>query len=355
MEENSGSESKSIIDFDDEYSENENNNDNENEKEKDNIITQNQKINLEDPNEQIGQSKHNNQQQEEEHEQENQEILAQEEEEQIENSSEENIIYDPKIKELNEIDINNKQAIIDILMQDILISKKPLKNEASMKEKTKNKFAYVESTMNKNNGENSSKKNLYGRVGYQIEAQEGDPQFVKDINVAAYLLKDQIQEENQDVAKLLFDDLAPTPNNKKMITRKQIGEKVKKTLEKKRKNLEKIEEKMYEEQKSQETFSPIINHRKKDGNRRNLNSFLKDQNDFQKKVELKKQTLLLQNESDNKMLNIGRPKVNKISEEIVKKMSNGDEPAYMRLYNKRMNNEKLKEIEEKRDLLEKEK
>ena len=36
-------------------------------------------------------------------------------------------------------------------------------------------------------------------------------------------------------------------------------------------------------------------------------------------------------------------------------MSNGDEPAYMRLYNKRMNNEKLKELEEKRDLLEKEK
>ena len=354
MEENSGSESKSIIDFDDEYSENENNNDNENEKEKENIITQNQKINLEDANEQIGQSKHNNQQQEEEHEQENQEILAQEEEEQIENSSEENIIYDPKIKELNEIDINNKQAIIDILMQDILISKKPLKNEASMKEKTKNKFAYVESTMNKNNGENSSKKNLYGRVGYQIEAQEGDPQFVKDINVAAYLLKDQIQEENQDVAKLLFDDLAPTPNNKKMITRKQIGEKVKKTLEKKRKNLEKIEAKMYEEQKSQETFTPLINHRKKDAIKRDFNSFLKDQNEFQKRVELKKQNIIQRNEEDIKELNIGRPQVNKTSEELVKKISASDEPVYMRLYNKRVNNEKLKEAEEKRIIQEKE-
>ena len=33
---------------------------------------------------------------------------------------EENIIYDPKVKELNDLDINNKQAIIDILMNDDL-------------------------------------------------------------------------------------------------------------------------------------------------------------------------------------------------------------------------------------------
>ena len=362
MDENSGSE---IIDFDDEYSENENqqennnqneienendnekDNENDNENENEKILPNQNKKTESDINEQIGQSKHNYEQQVEEQ---NQEMMAPEEEEQIENASEENIIYNPKIKELNEIDINNKEAIINLLMQDDLITKKQQKND-TIKQKNKNKFAYIESTMKDNN----TKKNSYGRVGYQIESNEGDPQFVKDINVAAYLLKPQIQEENQDIAKLLFDDLAPSPNNKKILTRSQIGEKVKKTLEKKRKNLEKIEAKMYEEQKSQETFSPLINHRKKDGNRRNLNSFLKDQNDFQKKVELKKQNLILQNESDNKNKNIGRPQVDKISEELVKKMSNGDEPAYMRLYNKRMNNEKLKEIEEKRNLLEKEK
>ena len=55
----------------------------------------------------------------------------------------------------------------------------------------------------------------------------------------------------------------------------QIGNKVKKALEKKRKNLEKIEAKMYEEQKAEETFTPAINHRKKDGHKRNLSLFLK--------------------------------------------------------------------------------
>ena len=350
MENNSGSESKSIIDFDDEYCENEKENENENEK------MQKEKTDT-DIKDQIGQIKHNNQQQEEEHEEDNQDLVVAEEEEQVENNSEENIIYDPKVKELNEIDLNNKQAIIDLLMQDNLITKKPIKSEASIKEKTKNKFAYVESTMNmnKNNGDTISKKNSYGRVGYQIEAQEGDPQFVKDINVAAYLLKDQIQEENQDVAKLLFDDLTPTPNNKKIITRKQIGEKVKQTLEKRKKNLEKIEAKMYEEQKSQETFTPSINHRKKDGNnRRDFNSFLKDQNEFQKKVENKKKIIEQRNEEDMKELNVGKPQVNKNSEELVKKISSGDEPVYVRLYNKRMNNEKMKEAEERRIIQERE-
>ena len=337
MDENSGSD-KSIIDFDDEYSEKEN---------------QEEKINkktISDENEKRIQSKNKYRTEEEE----NQAIVAPEEEEQIENSSAGNIIYDPKIKELNEIDVNNKQAIIDILMQDNLITKKKVKNGESIKEKNKNKFAYIESKMNKNIGEDLPKKNSYGRVGYQIEPEEGDPQFEKDINVAAYLLKPQIQEENQDIAKLLFDDIIQNSSTKKILTNKQIGEKVKKTLEKRKKNLEKIEAKMYEEQKSQETFKPSINHRKKDGNRRDLNDFLKDQNDFQKRLEIKKQNMILKDEADNKGLIVGKPEINKNSEELVKKMSSGDEPAYIRLYNKRLNNEKLKEVEDKRILLEKE-
>ena len=340
------SESKSIIDFDDEYSENEKQDVNPIE----NNISQNEKLNHNenDPLKQYP-NKYQDIQKEE-----NQEMISPEEEEQVENSSEENKIYDPKIKQLNEIDINNKQAIIEMLMQDSFITKKKIKNEESIKEKNRNKFAYVESKMNKNIAEELSKKNSYGRVGYQIESEEGNPQFIKDINVAAYLLKPQIQEENKDVAKILFDEMTPIPSNKKILSRKQIGEKIKKTLEKKRKNLEKIEAKMYEDQKSQETFKPSINHRRKDGNRRDLNSFLKDQNDFQKKVELKKHNMQLKNETENKVLNVGKPEINKNSEELVKKISAGDEPAYIRLYNKRVNNEKIKEIEEKKILKQKE-
>ena len=340
------SESKSIIDFDDEYSENEKQNDIPIE----NNISQNEKENPNE-NEPIMQSPNNYQDAQKE---ENQERLSPEEEEQVENSSEENKIYDPKIKQLNEIDINNKQAIIDMLMQDSFITKKKNKNEESIKEKNRNKFAYIESKMSKNLGEELSKKNSYGRVGYQIEPDEGNPQFIKDINVAAYLLKPQIEEENKDVAKLLFDEMAPSPSTKKILTRRQIGEKINKALEKKRKNLEKIEAKMYEIQQVQETFKPSINHRKKDGNRRDLNSFLKDQNDFQKKVELKKHNMQLRNENENKVLNVGKPEINKNSEELVKKISAGDEPAYIRLYNKRVSNEKIKEIEEKKILKQKE-
>ena len=41
-----------------------------------------------------------------------------------ENTDEENIINDPKVRELNELDINSKKAIIDILMDEDLIEKK---------------------------------------------------------------------------------------------------------------------------------------------------------------------------------------------------------------------------------------
>ena len=348
MDENSGSESKSIIDFDDEYCENEV----KNEK----TLSENKKSNSEEneQNNQIDQIEQSIQNQLPDQGEDNQIIAAQENEEELEKLSEENIIYDPKIRQLNEIDIKNKQAIIDILMQDSLISKKQLKNVDSIKEKNKNKFNYIESKTTKNIGEKLSKKNSYGRVGYQIDPEDGDPQFVKDINIAAYLLKPQIQEENQEIAKLLYDDLAPNPSNKKLLTRKEIGEKVQKTLEKRRKNLEKIEAQMYEEQKSQETFKPNINHRKRDGSKRDLNSFLKDQSDFQKRVEQKRHDMVLKNETKSKEINVGRPEINKISEELAKKRSAGDEPAYLRLYNKRLSSEKLKENEEKIMIMQKE-
>ena len=110
--------------------------------------------------------------------------------------------------------------------------------------------------------------------------------------VAANKLKGQIQQKDENIAKLLFDDL--TPNNKIFLTRKEIGEKVEKALEKKRKNLEKIKTKIHEEQKKKE-LSSTTNHRKKNGNQRNLNLFLKDQRDFQNKVLIQKKICLFQN------------------------------------------------------------
>ena len=321
--------SDEIIDFDDEYSEEEN--DKVQDLVEEPIMNKNQQI-------------------------QNEKVQALSIEDEVQNENiidDDNEITDPKVKELNEIDINNKQAIIDILMNDDLITRKPLKNEELIKAKNKNKFSYVRSTLNKINNSNEKEtldKNFYDK----INTSGGNPEFVKDINVAANLLKNQIVEENEDVAKLLFDDINKAKNSKKVITGKEIGDKVKKALEAKKKNLEKIEQKIYEEHKSNETFTPIINHRKQDGTRRNLNSFLESQNRFLKNVEDKKQKLINKTESVIKELNAGKPKLNKNSEKIAEKIS-GNQPAYMRLYNKRGANQKIKEeVEEKLILKEKE-
>ena len=282
--------------------------------------------------------------------------------EEDENTDEENIINDPKVKELNELDINNKKAIIDILMDENLIEKKPIKTSEYVKDINKIKFSYVKSNINfhtMNTTYEQEKKNTLGRTGlFQIETQVGDPEFIKDMNIAADKLKDQIKEENKVVAHLLFDDLKNKKNNKKKIlTRKHIGEKVKKALNKKKEDIQKIENKIFNKQKSLETFTPEINHRKKDGSRRDLNTFLKSQEDFRKKVEKKKQEMFLKNESEIKEIVKGKPQLDKNSEELIKKIYGTEktEPAYLRLYNKMVKNEeKLKQCEEKKILREKE-
>ena len=45
---------------------------------------------------------------------------------------------------------------------------------------------------------------------------------------------------------------------------------------------------MYDKEKLETTFTPVINHRKKDGGRRDLNTFLKFQKEFQNKIKQKK-------------------------------------------------------------------
>ena len=260
---------------------------------------------------------------------------------------EENImIYSTKVKELNDLDKKNKQAIINILMDENLITTKPIDTNEYIKEKNKTKYPYVKSILNTYTTsamETQEKKNTYGRTGFQINTQEGDPEYIKDINVAAVMLKDQIIEENKDVAELLFNDINKK-NKKKHLSGKQIGARVKKVLDNKKKNLERIETEMYQKQKLEETFSPSINHRKKDGGRRNLTKFIKLQKEFQKKVQEKCQKINSKKESEIKQLNKGKPKLDKNSEKIAKKNS-GNQPAYLRLYNRRT------ETEERRNLV----
>ena len=130
--------SDEIIDFDDEYCENYNDQEQitpEEPRQKDNQISKEDQVQLSPD--------------EEEEEQNNKDL------------EEENIIYDPKVKELNDLDINNKQAIIDILMNDDIIIKKEQRDEDIIKEKNKIKFSYVKSALNTGTPDSNEKKKCH--------------------------------------------------------------------------------------------------------------------------------------------------------------------------------------------------
>ena len=250
-----------------------------------------------------------------------------------ENEEEDNGITDPNVKKLMKMDLNDKEGIIDLLMKDNLVKKSEIKIDKIIKKQNMAKYDHVEPKVGKS--EIGNMKTTYGRKGFQIEQEEGNPEFIRDINIAATVVKDQIEKENNDVAKILFDEKSGKKATKR-ITREQIDEKVRKTLEKKKKNLEKIEAQIYEKQKNDETFAPVINHRKGEIiERRNLNRFLLDQKNFTNKVQKKREEIINEKKEKTRQTYSGKPQVDKNSEELAKKLNNTEQPAYLRLYNKR--------------------
>ena len=250
-----------------------------------------------------------------------------------ENEEEDNGITDPNVKKLMKMDLNDKEGIIDLLMKDNLVKKSEIKIDKIIKKQNMAKYDHVEPKVGKS--EIGNMKTTYGRKGFQIEQEEGNPEFIRDINIAATVVKDQIEKENNDVAKILFDEKSGKKATKR-ITREQIDEKVRKTLEKKKKNLEKIEAQIYEKQKNDETFTPVINHRKGEIiERRNLNRFLRDQKNFTNKVQKKREEIINEKKEKTRQTYSGKPQVDKNSEELAKKLNNTEQPAYLRLYNKR--------------------
>ena len=264
---------------------------------------------------------------------ENENENGEEQDEGEENEEEDNGITDPNVKKLMKMDLNDKEGIIDLLMKDNLVKKSEIKIDKIIKKQNMAKYDHVEPKVGKS--EIGNMKTTYGRKGFQIEQEEGNPEFIRDINIAATVAKDQIEKENNDVAKILFDEKSGKKATKR-ITREQIDEKVRKTLEKKKKNLEKIEAQIYEKQKNDETFAPVINHRKGEIiERRNLNRFLRDQKNFTNKVQKKREEIINEKKEKTRQTYSGKPQVDKNSEELAKKLNNTEQPAYLRLYNKR--------------------
>ena len=256
------------------------------------------------------------------------------------NNSSEKKRIDRSLKDLMQIEpnsTNNKQSIINILMDNELIQKKEIDENEIIKEKNKNKYYYIKSKSKSNIY--SKPRNTYGRNGYYLELEQGNPEYIKDINYAKYKLKNKIEQENELIASLLYNGSGPLTNPHKSISRKDIDKKIKNALDKKYKNLQKIERKLYEQERLEHTFTPCMSFNKKIGNKskskskskRSLDIFLKDQEQFQKKVKLKTQNLLLKSQSEKKVLYKEHPTINKNSQEIVKKL---DVPknVYVRLY-----------------------
>ena len=140
----------------------------------------------------------------EQNENENEHENGEEQDEGEENEEEDNGITDPNVKKLMKIDLNDKEGIIDLLMKDNLVKKSEIKIDKIIKKQNMAKYDHVEPKVGKS--EIGNMKTTYGRKGFQIEQEEGNPEFIRDINIAATVVKDQIEKENNDVAKILFDE-----------------------------------------------------------------------------------------------------------------------------------------------------
>ena len=341
------SDSNTIIDFDSDYSEEQKKQPKEEkdelgdedeekldtEKKQEKIIkqeTEDQELKTESKQDIEG---HDDNQALEQNENENGEEQDEEGGDQEENEEEDNGITDPNVKKLMKMDLGDKEGIIDLLMKDNLVKKTEIKIDKIIKKQNMVKYDHIEPKVGKS--EIGNMKTSYGRKGFQIEQEEGNPEFIRDINIAASVVKDQIEKENTDVAKILFDEKIGKKTTKR-ITREQIDEKVRKTLERKKKNLEKIEAQIYEKQKNEETFTPVINHKKGEIiERRNLNKFLRDQKNFTNRIKKKREEIINEKNEKTRLTYSGKPQVDKNSEELAKKLNNTEQPAYLRLYNKR--------------------
>ena len=75
-----------------------------------------------------------------------------------------------------------KDGIIDLLMKDSSVKKTDIKKEKIIKEKNRAKFGHIESTVDKK--PICREKITYGRKGFQIFLEEGNPEFIKEMNIA---------------------------------------------------------------------------------------------------------------------------------------------------------------------------
>ena len=108
------------------------------------------------------------------------------------NSFNENIV-NKSLKNFTELKIDDKNGIFDILMKNLLIFKKEQNENEIIKEKNRNKFYYINSKVKDNLF--ISPQNTYGR--------KWNPEFIKDMDYAKYRLKNnwkkKINNKNKNI------------------------------------------------------------------------------------------------------------------------------------------------------------
>ena len=174
-------------------------------------------------------------------------------------------------------------------------------------------------------------------------------QMVKDPNK-------KIKGNENELYDILLCDREVIENelNKINFSKKvNMSEKIKTYLDKKEKKLKTIEEKVNQEFNKKYTFAPVINTGASTINpnvsqiaakKRNLNEFLKDQENYQKKIEEKRSQL--KDSQDRKAIEELKlkPQICNTSKKIVQEKFKGEE-VYKRLYNKpQVKVEKEKEV-----------
>ena len=138
------------------------------------------------------------------------------------------------VNRLMEMDLNseNKDEIIDILMKDNIVKKKELHPMEAIKKKNNKKFKYVTATVDRN--------------GLPIKKEE----------------EDYREQDKNEINKILNE--GEVHKEKKYISRKQIGDKVNQFLEKKQRDIERIQEQMKVKQNEESTFTPTIISKKRE-------------------------------------------------------------------------------------------
>ena len=300
-----------------------------------------------------------------EEEEENEEIEEEEENNENNNQKEENIEDNNNNKNENETE-NKQKKKANIIVKNTDLQKKIKSLEKDKKKEPKKELLIdekIEKIKEINNKKFQNISSQYLNTNSAIntflipETKElhSNPEYIKDFNQA----KDEIlnklseNEKNEDIMKILFPSgFEKKPSKKTLISSERISEKISDALAKKKDEIERIKKQYDNEYQSKHTFSPKINN--DDKKKRKLNEFLEDQKSHQQQVKDKISNLKNKKDEEIKKNISNKPKINKNTDELVKKKNKGEnlEPVHLRLYN--LKDEKQKKIIEGKEKKEKE-